>query len=733
MNDAYIVKISETLKDLQPRSVLLGNLRSLKPANRTMRTTQGAVVAILLCLAPLAHGQSNTLQFTAAKVTDEGAIHLEWASQSNHVYQIQCADTLIDTNTGTTPWQTLYDNYPSQGTNTFWLDTGNYFKTPVLVHPSKSPMRFYRVVDLGPDDLVGDEPTVSITSPTNGAAITGLLTVSVSASTDQGSVHHKLYVDGQEMWLSPDGTNYAINTCEWGNGPHVLFATATSSTQPDGPAGAIGFTGHAVSAFVPVYFSNLVTKISFSEQFFEPSLGETQQVNAVFAANCDWTLQIEDVFSNVVRTVTGNGTNMSVAWDGMDDNEAVIPNGVYYYYISAETNDPPSGSMASQSMRASAAIADDSMQLWVIPNGSDNIVPFSIYPPGMDTNGLEIFEALASDVQGVLNPNSSSTESIEAGTSFSANAGAAPSAQPAPPSPLRPPNPPCRGSIGRFGVAWQMYNINGTNPVPCSPILDGSGIPGHGIQIEANQGNFSVPFAPFRQADLAAENFLTEMKKGCWSLGLLKANNDLKPFDLQGSLNPFNDVDIALLILHGAYGTSLDFTTGHPFKGIYFPIVLGGGAQYVRMSDMTLGGSSPTNGLKWMAILACTSLYQQNWSSMKSQGVKPYNGNMHMILGAATDVADEPLIGQFWADNILGNPSAQPSPIPPMKIRDAWYAAGEAAYTIGVTNGVGSFYPNPMKYAVAADGNCSEDSLQTNSVPSGSGVWSYYDSQQVFP
>ena len=85
------------------------------------------------------------------------------------------------------------------------------------------------------------------------------------------------------MWPSEDGTNYVINTCEWDNGPHTLFATATESTMPD-TAGNIGLTGHAVSPFLTVYFSNLVTRISFSQQFFEPSLGQTQQVSAIFAA-----------------------------------------------------------------------------------------------------------------------------------------------------------------------------------------------------------------------------------------------------------------------------------------------------------------------------------------------------------------------------------------------------------------------------------------------------------------
>jgi hypothetical protein len=56
---------------------------------------------ILSCLAGItAHGQ-NILQFTGVKATSENAILLSWASNSNEVYEIDYADSLIDTNTGT--------------------------------------------------------------------------------------------------------------------------------------------------------------------------------------------------------------------------------------------------------------------------------------------------------------------------------------------------------------------------------------------------------------------------------------------------------------------------------------------------------------------------------------------------------------------------------------------------------------------------------------------------------
>src|SRR3984957_455296 len=93
---------------------------------------------------------------------------------------------------------------------------------------------------------------------------------------------------------------YSINTCEWFNRTHILFATAEatsqySSQQNGGPVQ----TGHGVSPFVSVLFNNLVEGISYSQPSFEPGLGETQQVSAWFPLNSDWTLNIVDVYSNV--------------------------------------------------------------------------------------------------------------------------------------------------------------------------------------------------------------------------------------------------------------------------------------------------------------------------------------------------------------------------------------------------------------------------------------------------
>lgn len=171
----------------------------------------GTVLAILI--TSIGHGFCQTnLQFTDVNTTSENAIQLHWASNSNEVYEIDYADQLAGNEDGSTTWNKLYDNYPSHGTNTFIGDFGNYFINPPILNPNKMPMRFYRVVDKGANS--GASPVVTITSITNGASLSGQITVSVTVTSSLPFVTTALYVDGQLMDSSDDGTNYTINTCE---------------------------------------------------------------------------------------------------------------------------------------------------------------------------------------------------------------------------------------------------------------------------------------------------------------------------------------------------------------------------------------------------------------------------------------------------------------------------------------------------------------------------------------
>ncbi len=713
----------------------------MKTITKELFRSLSIIAALAVSLASVATAQ-NTLQFIGVNVTDEQAIRLTWNSVSNEVYEIDEADALIDTNTGSITWNMLYNDYPSQGTNTFWLDTGNYNLVPQILHPKDMPMRFYRIVDEGAD-TISDEPNVSVTSPTNGTAVTGELTINVIASTDQPVLSGtKLYVDGQEMRVADSTTNYtdssgvtnyevdtySINTCEWGNGTHTLFAIAENQSGfSDAMNSPPVYSGHGVSAFVPVLFSNLVTRISFSQPSFDPSSGQTQQVSAVFAANSDWTLNIVDVYSNVVLTATGSGTSMLFNWDGTGTGETNLPNGIYYYYISAQTNgesdeieDGGSGG-GSGGSPPTPSFASDSSQLWVVSANSEDVVPLAIYPPGFDTNGLTIFAATPSEIQALRSSSSSaeSTVAMDSGSGISADdasGGSSVSSQNSSAAPQRPPNNPIRGLAGSFAIAYQTFTANGPSGYHLTAPLNEPYFPN--ITIENSSGG---TFLPRPSHKLEADNFVSEMQHWGWTKGFVKADDQLKLSDLQGSGTPFNQVNLGVFLGHGTYGTSPDYYA-NGCDQMYFPISSGTGAQWLRMSDMNLGGAG-TNGLKWMALKTCVSLYPSDWQNMQFYGVYPYNNNLHLLLGSATDCATSATLLQLWARYMNFGTSTNYNPL---TVRAAWYqAAKDAWHNTPFPSGT------VIKFVVTGDAACSEDMLQTNYPPEG--VWFYDTPVQVYP
>jgi hypothetical protein len=237
-------------------------------------------------------------------------------------------------------------------------------------------------------------------------------------------------------------TTFNINTCEWLNQTHILFATAQSdSGYGDAINSAPIMTGHGVSPFVPLLFSNLVEEISFSQPSFNPSAGQTQQVSAVFAANSDWTLNITDINSNTVQTASGSGTSMTYNWDGTGTGETNLPAGIYFYYISAETNgesdDVEVGGGGGGSPPSPDFSMFDSSELWAVAPDSSDAVLFALYPPGFDTNGFTIFSASRSEMSALDDYDSGGVS-----PAYSGSGGSSASSQNAPAAPNRPPNNP---------------------------------------------------------------------------------------------------------------------------------------------------------------------------------------------------------------------------------------------------------------------------------------------------
>lgn len=114
---------------------------------------------LLLLVALSATAQQVILTNTTAEA--DGALLLHWRSQSNAFYRIEYRSA-IETNS---PWTSLYEDYPSHGTNTFWRDTGSDLSEPRAAYPADVMKRFYRVAVSGTNGPV--KPSIVVRMPTN--------------------------------------------------------------------------------------------------------------------------------------------------------------------------------------------------------------------------------------------------------------------------------------------------------------------------------------------------------------------------------------------------------------------------------------------------------------------------------------------------------------------------------------------------------------------------------------
>ncbi len=559
---------------------------------------------------------TNVFQIIAVTRTAENGVTVKWNSQCNAIYRIDYASSL---STNTT-WQALHDNYPSHGTSTFWTDTGDYLQEPAIEHPKNVSQRFYRISYLRTNSVA--PPTVNVTFPTNGMAVSGDVTVSVTSASSTLPIRDTyLYVDGEQMDYSEDGTNFVINTCEWANGPHTLFATVKGQSRFTGPPNspAVDVT-YAASAYVPVTFSNFISRIAFSQPFFEPALGQTQQVTAAFSTNADWTFQIQDEDANTVRNASGTGASMVFNWDGKGDGGSNIADGVYYYVISAQS-----------------------------------------------TGGLSIL-------------TTSSTT-----------------------APKKPPTAPIKGSPGKFGVAYWDFPTCPSFPVPPNG-LPLSGNPGK-VEIGGSYGN--LLFSNVAEIANSGKGFASVMKKKAWKVGFNLTGSQFRDNDLRraslGGNEKFATVNLGFFMTHGTYGTSPDYHADASQTLQTYTTSdnsADASAPWIRMSEYGFGGS-----LRWMGLLTCNNLRDENFFSMFDAGALPITTNLHLLCGTTTVSYVGDKSGQNWAVRMFRRGFLWQTP--PETVKDAWFNGARETYE-PATN-----IQNTVIFRVVGWDNCFNDTLQS--------------------
>ncbi|MGI8965220.1 MAG: Ig-like domain-containing protein, partial [Limisphaerales bacterium] len=520
---------------------------------------------IACCLTSNIHAQ---VQFISPKVTEEGAVQLRWQSESNAIYRIDFTQTLSDS----IVWGSLVDLFPSQGTNTIFLDTGKYWTEPALPHPKDDTQRFYRVVQVSTNTLVA--PTVTITNLTSGTNLSGEVEIDVHVVTTNSIASVNFFVDGEEVEFKSADDNgnasYVINTTEWPNGSHVIFAVAetASGSATTGEFQSTEESGAGTSAIIPVTFDNYISKWSFSLPGFDSSLGETQRITAQFAAYSSWTLAIVDEFETTVRNASGTGTTMAFDWDGKDNNGLDTSDGTYDFILTADqATAPESPSPSNDEVKSlspmMAALLEGKKSYFVDPPPMPPIQTNGVFVSWEDIYGaLPPFEIIIPEFffEAALSSQVLSTD----------NPGPATAPQTTR-KPKRPPPKPIKGTPGKFGVAWQGNHPDTITGIP------GFNRPANLVGTITLDPNYVLPYGAIHQAENIAKNFETTLNKYKWKKAFNYGNDQLTARLLRkpskGGSNLFNDCNIGLLIGHGIRGTSQDGrATSTPSLQTYMPI-----------------------------------------------------------------------------------------------------------------------------------------------------------------
>ena len=189
-------------------------------------------------------------------------------------------------------------------------------------------------------------PTVTVQLSQSNGPISGDLYATVNVTlvdTNQQLSDVKLFVDGQKLLTASANSFTAfINSCEWPNGAHEIYAVATmldaAETLPISDTEAVTNAAQTAIGISPskfVNFTNYISQFFVATPFFDPTVGQTQEVVATFPQNTCWELTVLNYQDTAVRHFTNQLPYLYVAWDGNDDFGSPLPFGFYDYYIQA--------------------------------------------------------------------------------------------------------------------------------------------------------------------------------------------------------------------------------------------------------------------------------------------------------------------------------------------------------------------------------------------------------------
>lgn len=573
---------------------------------------------------PLGGDSSDTPQIVDIRPSSEDGVLIYWQSETDAIYRVECCP---DPDLGGIP-HVLIEDYPSHGAITYWQDTGDHFSDPEIPHPRETSQRFYRIARTDYNTAIA--PVVTITSHSSGEAVSGEIEVEVDVSTDLRLMDVQLFIDGEKY--DPDRDERAvfpINTCEWSNGPHTLFAQAeVHSAISVTPVLAPIDIAQGVSSSVDLVFDNYASRFRVSDYFFCPAEGDMQRISAEFEEESAWVLTIVDQDGIPVRSFSGTGTRMDVGWDGTDGDGQPLPYGVYGMEVTAAM--PQGGNARAGYPRRRGP--------WILD-----------------------------------------------------------------------PDP------GTFGVAYQGHHP--PPPPAFAPPSDGAPFRPGPVQLPC-----IPPLGPGATAKNEALGFSRAMRNRNWKPGFSLGDDALTASALRAP-TIFNQVNIGLLIGHGTYGMTDDWNHGTPCKLTYFPVYHSNPMSYewVRLPQFDFG----SDNLRWMALVSCHLLRDQQFQQMLNHHLLPVNQKLHLLLGFETVAPACETFPSQWANLMHGTMGRDPLTI----IGAFETAAAQSTYPAGSIPYPGAD-PEPL-YVVRVVGweNCWSDTLTKYQAPSTSGAlfWRDYE------
>ncbi len=248
------------------------------------------------------------------------------------------------------------------------------------------------------------------------------------------------------------------------------------------------------------------------------------------------------------------------------------------------------------------------------------------------------------------------------------------------------------------------------------------------VTLNGNPG-ITGAFPPILAPPRIFYGFYNTLRGAGYQCEFYKKDNQLTANELRGpqfgGTNIFNKVNIGLLVGHGVYGTTPDFTISlsGPLE-TYYPIYKSGVNSYdwVRFTQFKFGSSG--SNLRWMGMLSCNNMIESCYDDMYNKELLPIGNNLHLLLGSSSVIFVASNFGDEYALALTGLAGVQR-----LSVADAWFYAGTRSQGFQ-TNAV----KKTVTFRVAGWLNCLSDDLENYSVPnSGNPADITSINLQVFP